>query len=152
MSYVDNGEEIIATEANEYWTLTIIYDDVSQSLDVTYDDGDYQSDGTLTDFVPAESEDTPEVPAFIGTWEGEIGGINSISVTIVLKDDFTGTYNDTEFTFEVDGNVITAADEYGIFELTLTYDESSKSLAVSYYDTDSMVTLEGTLTDFTPFN
>ena len=250
-TYVEEGENIVTTVEGGSFTLTIIYDEVSQSLDVTYDDGEYQFDGTLTDFVPAESEETPEAPAYIGTWtgvlegmntinvtivinddmtgsyndmsftytvegneisgttddgtyeitityipetqevevhvldtyeyyefdgtlsdytpaegdnsettvesfygtwKGEITGRNTIQVTLVLKDDFTGTYNDIEFTFEVDGNVITGTDADGLFELTLTYDGSSKSLKVSYYDTDSMNIFEGTLTDFTPFN
>ena len=69
------------TEVNYSWTLTIIYDEASQSLEVTYDDGEYQFEGTLTDFVPAGSEETPEAPTYIGTWKGEVGPKPTITVT-----------------------------------------------------------------------
>ena len=77
-TYVDDGTKIVATEVNYSWTLTIIYDEVSQSLEVTYDDGKYQFEGTLTDFVPAGSE---EAPTYFGTWKGEVGPKPTITVT-----------------------------------------------------------------------
>ena len=95
----DDGTKIVATAENYSWTLTIIYDEASQSLDVTFDDGDSQFDGTFTDFVPAESEETPEAPAYIGTWTGKVG---SDTVTLVLNDDGTGSYNGILFTYEDD--------------------------------------------------
>lgn len=90
-TYEDYRARIVAREVNNSWTLTIIYDEASQSIEVTYDDGDYQFEGTLTDFVPAESEDTPEAPAYVGTWKGEVGPNN---ITLVLNDDGTGSYGD----------------------------------------------------------
>lgn len=80
-NYVDDGTKIVATEVNYSWTLTIIYDEASQSLEVTYDDGEYQFEGTLTDFVPAGSEETPEAHTYVGTWKGEVGPNPTITVT-----------------------------------------------------------------------
>ena len=90
-TYEEYRSRIVAREVNNSWTLTIIYDEASQSLEVTYDDGEHQFDGTLTDFVPAESEDTPEAPAYVGTWKGKVGPNN---ITLVLNDDGTGSYGD----------------------------------------------------------
>ena len=90
-TYVDYRSRIVATEVNNSWTLNIIYDEASQSLEVTYDDGEHQFVGTLTDFVPAESEDSPEAPAYVGTWKGEVGPNN---ITLVLNDNDTGSYGD----------------------------------------------------------
>ena len=80
-TYVVDEEKIVAKEESGSFTLTIIYDEASQSLEVTYNDGEYQFEGTLTDFVPAKSEDTPEAPKYVGTWEGEVGPNPTITVT-----------------------------------------------------------------------
>lgn len=80
-TYVVDGTKIVATEESGSFILTIIYNEASQSLEVTYDDGEYQFEGTLTDFAPAESEETPEAPTYVGTWKGEVGPIPTITVT-----------------------------------------------------------------------
>ena len=80
-TYVVDEEKIVAKEESGSFTLTIIYVEASQSLEVTYNDGEYQFEGTLTDFVPAKSEDTPEAPKYVGTWEGEVGPKPTITVT-----------------------------------------------------------------------
>ena len=80
-TYVVDEEKIVAKEESGSFTLTIIYDEASQSLEVIYNDGEYKFEGTLTDFVPAKSEDTPEAPKYVGTWKGEVGPNPTITVT-----------------------------------------------------------------------
>ena len=100
------------------FTLTIIYDETSKSLEVTYDDGEYLFEGTLTDFVPAESEETPETPTYIGTWTGKIG---QNTVTLVLNDDGTGSYGDALFTYVDNGEKIVATEVSGFTAKDLNY-------------------------------
>lgn len=149
-TYVDNGEKIEATAEDGSFTLTIIYDEVSQSLDVTYDDGEFQFEGTLIDFVPAESEDTPEESTFIGTWTGVLEGMNTINVTIVINDDMTGSYNDMSFTYTVEGNEISGTTDDGTYEITITYIPETQEVEVHVLDTYEYYEFNGTLSDYTP--
>ena len=149
-TYVDDGEKIVATEESGKFTLTIIYDEVSQSLKVTYDDGDYQFDGTLTDFVPAEDEATPEESTFIGTWTGVLEGAQTIDVTIVINDDMTGSYNGMSFTYTVEGNKISATTDDGTYEITITYIPETQEIEVHVLDTYEYYEFDGTLSDYTP--
>ena len=147
-TYVDNGEEIVATA--EEFTLTIIYDEASQSLDVTFDDGEFQSNGTLADFVPAESEETPEESTFIGTWTGTLEGRVTIDVTIVINDDMSGSYNGMSFTYTVEGNEISATTDDGTYEITITYIPETQEVEVHVLDTYEYYEFDGTLSDYTP--
>lgn len=99
-TYVDNGEKIVATAEDGSFTLNIIYDETSQSLDFTYDDGKTQVKGTLTEFVPAQSEETPEAPAYIGTWTGKVG---QDTITLVLNGN--GTPTDDQDWDAIDKNI-----------------------------------------------
>ena len=121
-------------------------------LEVTYDDGDYQFDGTLTDFVPAEDEATPEESTFIGTWTGVLEGAQTIDVTIVINDDMTGSYNGMSFTYTVEGNKISATTDDETYEITITYIPETQEIEVHVLDTYEYYEFDGTLSDYTPFN
>ena len=114
------------------------FDPEANTLSVVYDDGEYQFDGTMTKVVEEPVDPTPSEEGFVGTWQGSVG-LNDTE--IVLNEDGTGTYGGTEFTYTVEGNVITATN--GVFTLTITFDPDANTLDV-YYD-DGDFTAEGTM-------
>ncbi len=140
-TYTVDGNTITAKDEGENFELTIVYDSEKQSLDVTYLDlyEYYEFEGTLTDYTPFETE---EAAAYVGTWTGKVG---IASVTLILNSDGTGSYNDTPFTYTVDGNKIIAVADSQYFTLEMTFDEASDTLDVHYSDEDYNE-LDGTLT------
>lgn len=137
-----DGNTITGKDSGENFELTIVYDEVTQSLKVTYLDlyEYYEFEGTLTDFTPEASN----VPGYVGTWKGKVG---IASVELILNEDGTGSYNGTTFTYTVDGNKITAVADNQYFTLEMNYDENTQSLKVNYSDEDYNE-FDGTLTDF----
>ena len=110
-------------------TLNEIYDaKMEVALSVSFNWGER---GTLNEFVPAESEDTPEAPAYIGTWTGKVG---QNTKTLVLNSDGTGSYGGASFTYVYNGDEIVATADDDAFTLTINYDETSPSLDVTYDD------------------
>ncbi len=130
----ENG--VITTDC--WFIASMTYNKDNQSLSVSYDDYDFQCEGTLTDFVKEEKVET--IPSFCGTWTGKVG-VNNI--TIILNSDGTGSYGDTKFTYKEENGVITT-DCW--FIASMTYNKDNQSLSVSYDDYDFQC--EGTLTDF----
>ena len=70
-------------------------------------------------------------------------------IPIVEYDDRTILYNGELYTYTVDGNTIRAVDESESYQLTIVYDETAKSLDVTWED-DEGHTYHGVLTDFVP--
>lgn len=86
-----------------------------------------------------------ETVGYIGTWTGIVGPDN---IELVINDDGTLLYNDELYTYTVDGNKITAVDENKSYQLIIVYDETTKSLDVTWKDLNGEHTYHGVLTDF----
>ena len=84
-----------------------------------------------------------ETAGYIGTWTGTVGSDN---IELVINDDGTLLYNDEPYTYTVDENTIKAVDESESCQLTIIYNETTKSLNVTWKDLYN--TYYGELTDF----
>ena len=85
-----------------------------------------------------------ETAGYIGTWTGIVGSDN---IELVINDDGTLLYNDKPYTYTVDKNTIKAVDESESYQLEIIYDETTKSLNVTWKDLEGH-TYNGKLTDF----
>ena len=84
-----------------------------------------------------------ETAGYIGTWTGIVGSDN---IELVINDDGTLLYNDEPYTYTVDENTITAVDESESCQVTIIYNETTKSLNVTWKDLYN--SYYGKLTDF----
>lgn len=156
-----NGDSYTYTYNNGTLTnnspfFTITYNESNKSLKVVYDDGDYQSEGTLTTFVKEENSgsDTPVdtrpmSEQVVGTYEGKWGVSSFSNCRVVLTEDGTGYFeNDStiiaNFTYTVDDKGIitcTITDQYSSYEnLNFIYNSETQILTGSVYEWDQMLT------------
>ena len=150
----ENGIVIVKTKNKTYLSVkgkvsTDKYDGVlTEGSSLTIDGNTYKVVGQTLEkqggTTPDPDPDPEPTTSFVGTWKGKMG---PNSLTLVLKKDGTGLYNDINFTYTNSNNVLTCAVEGGAFELNITYDPIKKTLEVSYDDGDWASTT--TLTDFT---
>ncbi len=83
---------------------------------------------------------------FYGTWTGKVG---QNTVTLVLNDDMTGSYNGKSFTYKVEGNKILGTTDDGT-EITITYIPETQEIKVHVQDPNGGQASSGTLSDYRP--
>ena len=83
---------------------------------------------------------------FYGTWTGKVG---QNTVTLVLNDDMTGSYNGKSFTYKVEGNKILGTSDDGT-EITITYIPETQEIKVHVQDPNGGQASSGTLSDYRP--
>ena len=127
-TYTVDGNTITAVDEYKSCRLTIIYDEATKSLKVTYLNEGHTYYG---DFVPADSgEETPEEPTagYIGTWTGKVG-LNEIE--LVINDDGTILYNDVSQTRDSSSTLLWNGQTYLGEYLT------TSSTGTRYYQSES---------------
>lgn len=82
---------------------------------------------------------------FYGTWTGKVG---QNTVTLVLNDDMTGSYNGRSFTYKVEGNKILGTTDDGT-KITVTYIPETQEIKVYVQDPNGG-SASGTLSDYKP--
>ena len=83
---------------------------------------------------------------FYGTWTGKVG---QNTVTLVLNDDMTGSYNGKSFTYKVEGNKILGTTDDGT-KITITYIPETQEIKVHVQDPNGGQASSGTLSDYRP--
>ena len=83
---------------------------------------------------------------FYGTWTGKVG---QNTVTLVLNDDMTGSYNGKSFTYKVEGNKILGTTDDGT-EITITYIPETQEIKVHVQDPNGGQASSGTLSEYRP--
>ena len=85
--------------------------------------------------VVREAKEESNLDAFAGTWVGK--NAYSVTVTIVINGDGTGTYNGGEFTYTISGNKLSFT--YNYEDYSLNGDPSTGTVEVQWtYDYSDM--------------
>ncbi len=93
--------------------------------------GTYEYDYETYDFSSITKVEEQAKAGYVGTWTAK--GSYGLTVTIVLNEDGTGTYNGTAMSYSVSGSTITFS--VGDTDVTLTYNESAGTMS-GYYEYD----------------
>jgi len=100
------------------------------------------SDTYLVSGTTLVKEVKESLPAsLLGEWTGTVG-VNSL--TLILNEDYTGSYNGTDITFEYKNNTISFV--FGEYTATLTFDESNLKLTGNAVDEYEEFNLDISLT------
>ena len=144
----DDNELVLTTSGSGTWngiSFTWKYDSSSKTGTISsfdkYDGTNtitFNDDGSVTITISDSSgansytstlgkKVAPVVAGYVGTWKCKTSGN---TVTMVLNEDGTGTYNGIAFTYTVEGNTITFS--VGGMDVTLTYNETSGTMSGSF--------------------
>lgn len=156
-TYTDNNKNtmVLNSDGTGTWndsTFTWTYDATTKKGKISpfgaFDSDDnsvtFNDDGTVTISIDdaygengysATMTKKAATPVYVGTWTCKAGSNN---ITIVLKEDGTGTYNGNAITYTISGNTISISDVGDTTNITLSFDDTKGLTGGSYeYDYDT---------------